>query len=162
MSKYARGTKVPVGRSESEVKQTLVRYGADDVVTGSSSRQRRAFVQFHFRGFPIQVNVSLPDPASPTYARTLKRGSARDSSAAMQLWERDCRQQWRVLLLLIKANLEAVENGILKTEEVFLPWLMLPDGSTVGQRVCPGIPAALQSGKIKALPFPGTEKEAAG
>jgi len=62
-----------------------------------------------------------------------------------------------VLLLLIKANLEAVENGILKPEEVFLPWLMLPDGSTVGQRMCPGIPGALQSGKIRALPFPGSE-----
>lgn len=70
-------------------------------------------------------------------------------------WEQACRQQWRVLFLLVQATLEAVENGIMSPVEAFMPWLMLPNGRTMGEEMVPKIERVLQTGELKALPFFG-------
>lgn len=62
MSRYAQRTEVPVERTQAEIKKTLRKYGADDIVTGDSARLQRAFVQYRFRGLPIEAHLRLPNP----------------------------------------------------------------------------------------------------
>ena len=157
MSRYASQTSVSVDRTESEIKKVLLHYGADDIVTGQSSASRRAFVQFMFRGMRMQVNIVMPDQSETRFTLS-DSGKERNEDVARASWMQACRQQWRVLLLLIKANLEAIENGIMRPQDAFLPWLLLPDGRNVSEAVSNGLTQWLESGaQPKALPFGGRQ-----
>lgn len=122
-SKYAEQTKVPVSRSRDEIEDTLRRYGVTAFAFGWASNSN-AMIQFEYRGRNVKMEVNLPkgDPESVAYQRSE-------------------RQRWRVLVLFVKAQLEAVEVGIASFEEVFLPWTLLADGSTVAQKMVPQLPA---------------------
>jgi len=154
VSKYAVNTDVPVNRTQADIERTLRKYGADDVITGSSQRQRQALVQFTYRSLPLAIRVPLPDPAAPEFTKT-PTGLDRSESAVQQAWEASCRQQWRVLLLILKAALEAVENDVLPPEKAFLPWIMLPTGQTIGDAAMPHVARMLSSGEVPLLPFGG-------
>jgi hypothetical protein len=151
MSRFATNTDVPVERSRSEIEGTLRRYGCDDIVVGQSVRTRRAFVQFFYRKLHLEVSITLPDAAAERFRLTPSKRRRRTERDATAEWEKECRQQWRILLLLLKAQLEAVENGIMQPWEAFLPWLCLPDGDTVGKRMAGGIAELLASGKVPPM-----------
>ena len=54
------------------------------------------------------------------------------------------RRQWRVMLLWVKAQLEAIDNGLLEPYAVFMPFLQLKDGRTVNEHAAEkGIKALL-------------------
>jgi len=137
MSRYATGTSVSVDRSKAEIERTLARYGADDIVSGQSRQSRQAFVQFAYRRLHVEVRITLPDPDDKAFRKSPTGKRSRDERQAFAAWEKACRQQWRVLLLLLKAQLEAVENGVYEPWEAFLPWLMLPTGKTVRGAIAP-------------------------
>ncbi len=159
MSRYASGTEVPVDRSEVELKRTLARYGADEIITGSSARHKVAMVQFRYKDLPLEIRIPLPDPDDAKFAYTPAGKRERSEDERLREWEKGCRQQWRILLLLIKAQLEAVENGLLKAHEAFLPFLLLPNGQTMGRALEPGLEKFLASGEVpKLLMFAGKGK----
>jgi len=153
-SRYARGTDVPIDRSEVEIKRTLSRYGADDIVSGQSSRRGIAFVQFHYRDLPIEARIPIPSRDDPEFTET-PTGKERSASSAMNEWEKACRQRWRILLLLIKAKLEAIESGVASPEEELLGWILLPDGETVGRKFLPHVRSAVEGGKLPKLLIDG-------
>jgi len=117
MTRYASETRVPVERSRSEIETTLRRYGCTAFAFGWSAGHG-AMIQFSHMGRAIKLDI-LPPPG-------------RSGSAA---FEREERRRWRVLLLWVKAQLEAIESKLVTFEEVFLPWTLLQDGSTVSQSV---------------------------
>ncbi|MBD3174336.1 MAG: hypothetical protein GF320_04095 [Armatimonadia bacterium] len=153
MSKYASETEVSVDRSEAEIKRTLLRYGADDIVTGHSTRQGAAFVRFFYRDLHIRISMPLPSPEEDRFTKTDK-GRRRTATQARREYEKATRQQWRVLLLLLKAKLEAVENELLPEREMFMPWILLPSGRTVFEEADPGLSRWIETGEQpKMLPF---------
>lgn len=153
MSLYARNTAVSVERSEAEIKRTLVRYGGDNIVIGTSRELRQAAVQFVLKERSYKVAIKLPDFGSSEFHRT-GTGRARVLEAATRDYERACRQKWRVLALLLKAQLEAIHEGILSPDDAFMSWLMLPNGQTVGEAVRPHMDKLLAGqSAAKALPF---------
>ena len=155
MSRYARETGVSVEKSQVEIKRTLRRYGADNIVFGDSAGQRRAFVQFTYENLPVRAIIPLPSPAEARFTKSPMGKRQRDPRATLVEWEKACRQQWRVLLLLIKAQLEGIQNEIFTPREVFLSWLVLPSGQTVSQWALPQLEAAEKHGGLPALPLPG-------
>ena len=62
-----------------------------------------------------------------------------------------CRQRWRVLLLVIKAKLEAVTVGIPTIETAFLANIVLPDNTTAGEWMLPQIDRAYRTGEMPPL-----------
>lgn len=156
MARYAADTSVSSDRSEQEIKRTLRRYGADDIVIGDSTQQKSAFVQFDYQARAVRMAVPLPDPTDPDFSTTPGGRRKRNPAAVAQAWEQACRQNWRILLLLIKAQMEAVDLGIITVDQAFLPWLLLPNGSTVGEHMIPQLTAAREGGKMpKLLAWPG-------
>lgn len=112
--RFAAQTSVPVERSRSEIEMTLRRYGCKAFAFGWSGHG--AMIQFEHHGRAVKLDI-LPPPGRP-------------ESAA---FAREERRRWRVLLLWVKAQLEAIESKLVTFEEVFLPWTLLSDGSTVAQ-----------------------------
>lgn len=129
---YAKGTTVSVSSSQQEIAQTLHRYG---VVTYSfGARPGEALVEFEMSDFPVRISVPLP--AKPPK----QMGTSPQTGRQVNLWtrwEQEVKEAWRALLLLIKANLEAIERGIVTVEQAFLAYLVTNNGRTVGDQLIP-------------------------
>jgi len=145
---YATGTTVTVASSQMEIARTLERYKVHTYSFGA--RPGLAMVEFEIDGYPIRVAVPLP--AKPVR----EKGPSPETGRTVNLWtrwEQDVKECWRALLLLIKANLEAVERGIVKVEEAFMAYLITNDGRTLGDVVLPSFrenQLAIEAGKAEA------------
>lgn len=147
--RYARNTQVPVARSKQEAEAILRRYGADEIIMGESAARSTGFVQFLYCGLPVRIAVPLPDSSDAKFWWTPAGKRKREPNEARREWEKACRQQWRFLCLLLKAQLEAIENGLVKAEEVFLPWFVLASGRTVTEEAAPALRKAMEQGGIE-------------
>jgi hypothetical protein len=143
---YAKGTKVGVENSRAELERVLARYGADAFSYGVDGD--RAIVAFRAHG--RHVKFELRYPAVDEFKKT-RTGVWRDKTAQRAAREQRVRELWRALVLVTKAKLEAVESGIESFEQAFLPYILLPDGTTSGDWLLPQIDAAYASGDMPSL-----------
>ena len=146
MARYAVDTRVPVQQSRSEIENLLTRYSADGFAYGQDSSM--AVIQFVMKD--RRVKFVLPLPTVADVSRT-RRGKARTGRAAANSLAQAQRQRWRALLLCIKAKLESVESGIESFEDAFLAQIVLPDGSTVGERMQDQVRIAYSERKMPPL-----------
>jgi hypothetical protein len=124
--RFAEDTSVPAGRSQDEVKDRLRRCGADQIAIYESEAQ--SAVAFTAAGRMYRITV--PRTAKPKDPR------------------QDERRAWRLLLLLLKAKLEAIREGATTMEREFLADMLLPDGSTVYQRAQEQLAIAYERGSM--------------
>jgi hypothetical protein len=154
--KYAENTGVSSEKSQSEIKQTLQRYGAKKYAYYEDDE--RAGISCEIQSRRIKFIVPLPSRTADKFVYTQSNQHAssrrvRDIKQQHDLWEKACRQRWRALALVVKAKLEAVESGIATFEQEFLNYIMLPDGQTVGEYIIPQIEQVYLSGRMpKMLP----------
>ena len=153
MSRYAAQTDVPADRSRAEIERTLQRYGAVSFMYGWEGR--RALVSFRAHDRMIRFELPLPDREDPAFTVT-PTGRQRSEPQVLKAWEQATRQAWRALALAIKAKLEVVEAEIATFEEEFLAHIVLPDGTTVGQRALPTVAEAYESGAMPQRLLPAT------
>lgn len=128
--RYAEDTKVPVGQSTGEVCDLLRKHGADS--TAVYQGKDGSAVGFQMGGRMYKMSV----PVNP---------EARDP-------EQDERRAWRLLLLLVKAKLEAVREGATTVEREFLADTVLYDGRTVAEWAEPAIERSYRLGVMPRLP----------
>lgn len=151
-SKYAASTSVPVERSRGEIERILRAHGATAFTYGWDARE--AVVMFEMADRRILFRLPMPDRNERRFTHTEVRRERRSPEAAEAAWEQACRANWRALLLVIKAKLEAVAAGIVTLETEFLAHVVLPDGSTVAEHIAPRIALAYQQNQMPAL-LPG-------
>lgn len=151
MSRYATGTDVSAARSRAEIERIVVRYGADGFVCGWDGGN----AQIMFRAHGRFVRFTVKEPELEEFAKT-PTGRSRDMKAQRKEQAKETSRRWRVLALVIKAKLEAVESGVVTFEDEFLAQTVLPDSSTVGDWVRAKVEGAYKSGKMpKLLVAPG-------
>lgn len=150
MGKYAVDTNVSVSKTQTEIEETLTKYGADQFMRGWKGNQ--AVLAFRLQGRQIRFLLPLPDKEAPEfnqrkeqYSHKIIKGFNPDA------WEQACRQRWRALGLVIKAKLEAIECGISTLEDEFMSNIMLPDNTTVGDFMRPQIQQAYLTGTMPTL-----------
>lgn len=129
---YAKGTDVGVAKSQEEITRIFQRYGVE--IYGFMARPGQASVQFQLHGVP--VDLAIPLPARPTEEKQLNPTTGR-WVLAMPIWEQEVKESWRALVLLLKANLEAVDRGLLSAEQAFMAYVALETGGTLGDLVLP-------------------------
>jgi hypothetical protein len=134
MPRYAKTTQVSVERSKAEIERTLSKYGIEEFFYGTSPRG--SGIAFKHNGRLIRMNVPTPP---------------RDDFRTEQKWKQAQRQRWRILLLALKAMLEAVECGLWNFDDVFLAHTCLPSGETIGQTMQPQIQTWIEGGKLPKL-----------
>ncbi|CAE14768.1 hypothetical protein NUH30_18710 [Leptospira sp. 85282-16] len=140
--KYAENTEVSSDRSKSEIEKTLRKYGAKEFVSGWNDNQ--AMILFSMEG--RKVKFLLPLPPKSDFSKT-ETGRARKPNQIEEAYEQGIRQRWRALSLAIKAKLEMLECGIATFDEEFLPYIVMPNGSTVAEEVIPKVKQAYLDGK---------------
>ncbi len=123
MRRYAQHTTVPQSQSRMEIERVVTRYGASHF--GTMSAPDTATVYFRLKSREIQWEIPMPDAKSQAWRSEAKR-------------DQEIRRRWRVMLVTVKALLEAVESGLMTFDEAFLAHIAIPGTArTVGQLVIP-------------------------
>lgn len=148
---YAADTKVSPEKSRLEIEQTLRRYGAD--AFGSGQDGVHAVVTFRLEGVTVRIDVPIPTVADMPTSHPNRYGSY---TLAQREVKRDQaeRQRWRAILLMVKAKCESVELGIESVQQAWMPYILLPNNTTVGEFLEPQIARAYETGEMPSL-LPG-------
>jgi hypothetical protein len=149
MSPYAQGTEVPADRSRAEIEKMLTRFGADQFVSGWE-RDRVAMIGFRVHARMVRIALPMPSLDDPLVALT-PAGKTRTVAQQQSAYAQEERRRWRSLVLVIKAKLAAVEDGISTIEREFLADVLLPDGTTLGAWVQPQVEAAYASAQMPSM-----------
>lgn len=134
MARFAEHTKVPIGRSQEQIRQLVLGRGADAWAVGESDGV--ALVSFRMLGRQLRFRIQLPKAPE-------KKRRAFDP-------DREAARLWRALHLAIKAKLTIAEEGIETFDEVFLSNIVTPTGPTIGEIAVPQIGKMLEG---KTQPF---------
>ena len=126
--RFAEDTKVSVGKSQGEVKDLLRRAGAGKMAIYED--KAGSAVMFEIGAGMYRIMVPIPKAKTPAVA------------------EQEERRAWRLMLLLIKAKLEAVREGATTIEREFLSDRLLYDGTTVGQWAARELDEATKIGRM--------------
>ncbi|HMJ86477.1 MAG TPA: hypothetical protein VK504_25040 [Vicinamibacterales bacterium] len=134
---FAESTEVPVERTKIEIEKLVVdKHKAEAYMTGHQTNPPRVVIQFKMRDRLIRFELPVPAPDGRRNEKQLAQAT---------------RTRWRALLLIIKAKLEAVENGVTTFEEEFLAHIVMPGDKTIGQYVIPQIGGAYSTGKLPRM-----------
>lgn len=131
MTRYAKTTKVPVANSHAELHRVLARYGVQT---------------FGVLQTPDGWIVTFEVPGTHHPALPCKIVVIRDDDDMQET-----RRRWRVLVLQVKALLESVDAGVMRAAEAFLPFIVTPDGRTVGQRIGDDLESLAVEGHLPRL-----------
>lgn len=135
---YAKDTRVPIDRSQGEIRRILGKHSATGFAYGEQGNSAVVMFEMHAR----RIKFVLPLPNKP---------SQNANQASIKTYDQLCRSKWRCLVLAIKAKLECVESGITTLEQEFMAHIVLPNGTTVGQMILPQIEQSYRDGKMPPL-----------
>jgi hypothetical protein len=113
VSFFAKGTRVSVEKSRAALDTLLKKHGATARLVGVDDEHNRAMVGFAMKGARFRLHIPLPvlaghgKPGEPTVK----------TRAAIPQAERE---RWRLVLLLVKAKLEAIALGLSTANREFL------------------------------------------
>ena len=116
MAKFAETTKTPISYSKAEIEKLVARFGATRFMVATDDDSGTAAVQFFIKDRMIRLSLTLTGA---------KKGN---------LNEQENRRRWRSLVMLLKAKLVAVDDGLVEIEKEFLADIVLSNGETVYQR----------------------------
>lgn len=153
MTKYAEGTMVSVERSRTELEKMLRRFGADQFMAAWDDETGRHITAFRMSGRQVRLEMPMPAMDDPGFWVTAT-GKRRAPEAAHDQFNQEVRRRWRSLLLVVKAKLTAVADGISSIEREFMADLVLPGGATLGEWAHPQLDEVYRSGQLPPM-LPG-------
>lgn len=148
-----------VAKSRSQIDALLCDWGCSQIQWSDDYKEGRAMLQFLWErdelSYLARFVLQLPDEETlREEAKHATQGYVLDAKLE-RLRKGRGRTEHRMLLLWIKAALNAVEAGIIEPETVFLPWLVGQDGKTVAEVALPRLERLL-SGNATTLLGAGT------
>ena len=163
---YAQGTDVPVDRSIAEMRRLLASAGEVRFATEEGPARYSLMAELGGRWYAFHVDR----PDWHDWKQFFSRGSLweRTEREAEKMAAAEHRRRWRVLCFLLKAKVVATEDGTVDegdgvNEDLareLIPYVMLPDKSTVGDHFEREMAAFYASGRMpRALPAPGEGEE---
>jgi hypothetical protein len=135
VTRYAQGTKVPVGKTRGEMQALLEQHGCS--AFGWEKKDAGDSLFWSLRGMTFRIEIKRPTArevakiVEALYRRPQFRDPAEDA-------ETEYRRRWRANLMLLKTKLEFIadEDDGLFTE--LLPYAVLRSGQTIGESVATG------------------------
>lgn len=148
--KFAEGTGVPVERSRGEIERLLKRHKATGFFYGEQNE--RAMIGFELGGRRYHMDLTYPPLESYRFMQAGFAGPRERSVDQMETaQEKEKQRLWRGLLLLVKAKLEAVADGIALLEMELMPYTVMPNGQRAGEWLEPQIEQAYSTKRMPPL-----------
>jgi hypothetical protein len=154
-TRYAAETKVPVERSQNELVTLLKKHGATAHAFGVENGVAR--VMFQLGGRRVRFELSVPNPDDFVSKIPWNLAYNRRKDWCDRQAEQAERQRWRALLLVCKAKLELIAEGMGTVETEFMANIVLPNNQLVGEWLAPQIESAYANKKMPPL-LPGASK----
>jgi len=160
--RFAEDTAVPISRSRGEIDQLLREWGATGLQW--TDEYDRDLVSLRFvwphegNRYMARFSIKLPSRNDFEGQAIDKRSQTVSEAKLERLMRGRGRQEHRVLLLWLKAALNAVDAGIVKAQEVFLPFLEGKDGRTVAEVAVPQLTKLLAGSASRMLTAHGEEE----
>lgn len=149
--RYAQDTTVPVSKSRAEIDKLLRDWGADGVQWSDHFSESRVVLRFTWKGLTARFDVELESEAS-LRGKALNQKTGQVSDVKLQkLLDGRGRHEHRLLLLWIKAALNACEAGMVAPEAIFLPFFEGKDGHTVAEVAVPKLPMLIETNAARLL-----------
>lgn len=142
MPLYMETTQVEAAKTVNEIQELLARRGASSIMVDYANGQPVS-VAFRLKVEEQQIPFRLPcrfEAVERILRRLGKKPRKRDD---YESWAR--RVAWRQILYWVKAQVALIETGMVKTQEVFLPYAIVENQTLYD---------AIASRKFLALPAP--------
>jgi hypothetical protein len=153
---YAAGTEVPIEESRGQINVLLRDWGVSGIQWTEDFENNRVMLRFVWKheGVPYMAKLSLNLPTDDDLREQAKhKRSGRVIEDKLEnLKETRGWREHRVFYIFLKGSFEAIENGIITAEQLFLPWLVGSDGRTVGEMIAPRLPALMKDSATALLP----------
>jgi len=153
MRRFAEDTSVPISRSRGEIDQLLRAWGAQGIQWTDDFEHDRVMLRFVWpRGeqrfmarfaISLQGREELEKEAAGVYG-------IREAYLEKLMQGRGKREH-RVLLLWLKAALNAVDSGLIDAETIFLPFLEDRNGKTIAEIALPRLGVLLEGSASRLL-----------
>lgn len=148
-SRYAKRTTVSVSKSVDELKKLVRIYGGSNFAYVES--EEMAAIAFKISNRSIKFKLDFRSQNDRRYTHTESKGKERTQKAAYELWELDCRQKWRVLVLLVKATFEAVYTDLMDFDAAFMSAIVTNSGKTIAEQILPQLEKVISTGKMPLM-----------
>lgn len=135
-------TAVPVSKSREEITNTLTRWGVAGISWSDDFDEGVVILRFRWTNdddhtFVARFMIDLePDEKIREEAVDGRNGKFSENKYEKLLLERGKREH-RLLAAYLKNAFEAVEEGLIRPEMVFLSWIEDSSGITVAERIGP-------------------------
>ena len=158
--KFAEDTSVSIAKSRSEIDDLLRRWDCDGIRWTDMFKKSQTVLEFTWTcgdaEYLARFVVELPtDEILRNRARNAASGNFMDSKYR-RAKELAGRQEHRVLCLFLKGAFNAIENGLISAEVIFLPFFVGRDGRTVAEVALPRLSELLASGSETLLGLPSS------
>lgn len=156
--RYAAETNVSIAQSRGEIEKLLRQWGADGISWTDQYVQGLAKIEFiwQFEGTHYLARITFKVPKRADFLESgegLDNRSGKVSEIKLsRLLDQAGRAEHRCLLLLLKAAFNAVDQGMIRPEQLFLAFLVDGDGQTVGDVMIPRLNKMLAGGAARLLP----------
>jgi len=146
MALYMETTKIAAEKTAAEISNLLAMAGAQQVMTDYENGQATGLT-FAMDVGGNRIGFKLPVRTGAVFVALNKKRSpkTRDKMSGSD-HEQAHRVAWRQVLKWVQAQLALIETGMVKTQEVFMPYACLGNGQTLYEK--------LEATKFKALPAP--------
>jgi hypothetical protein len=158
MRKFAEDTTVPIQRSRAEIDKLLRDWGVEGIAWQDDFANDHVQLRFVWANggekYLARVGIKLPGRKSLEDDALDGRTLRVNENKMRKLLDARGKREHRLLALWLKATLNAVDAGLIKAEELFLPFLEGKDGYTVAEMTIEKLPMLL-SGSAERLLLPG-------
>jgi hypothetical protein len=122
-------TAIDALKSAGEIEYTLIKHGARSVMKNIGESGRIEAMSFMIPGQFGNLPIRLPVNIKPVY-EVLKQQKAKGAKSINLTTEQAERVAWRILKDWTEAQMAILETGMVKLEQVFLPYITNAAGQT--------------------------------
>jgi hypothetical protein len=156
LRRYAQDTAVPIARSRGQIDELLRDWGVNGIQWSDDYQQDRVTLRFIWEHgglrYMARFEVKLPGREELAADAVDGRSGRLSENKLRALLADRGRSEHRLLLLWLKAALNAVDAGIVSAEALFLPFLEGADGRTFAEAAAPHLPDLLRGSAERLLP----------
>lgn len=158
MRKYAEKTAVAISRSREDIARLLTDWGCSGLQWTDDFKAGRAMLQFTWshRDVDYLARFVITVPSENRLRQeAVHATTGRFLPAKFAVLQRDAgRREHRVLFNWIRAAMNAIDEGIIEAERIFLPFLVGSDGRTVADVAIPNMRKLIGQSAQMLLPMP--------
>ncbi len=128
MAAYS-STKVPVEKSQSDLRKLLRGYGAEGYQFGEVTREGTTYasIEFAHEGYVVRMRVPHKEPDLNELRQRAKRARTKTlEDLYEESQDQEARRIWRVLYWNLKSRMEAYEEGIETFLQAFMAHVLNP------------------------------------